>query len=78
MISPPCGMWRLHGPSRFPPRSGFRFPFFIVAHLNDPMTGGYLVHRMYLKNKRLRDLGWMITYMPSGSRWMDTYLGAAR
>jgi hypothetical protein len=40
------------------------------------MTGGYLVHRMYLKNKRLRDFGWMITYMPSASRWMDTYLGA--
>ncbi len=54
----------------------FTFPFFIVAHLNDPMTGGYLVHRMYLKNKRLRDFGWMITYMPSASRWMDTYLGA--
>jgi hypothetical protein len=53
----------------------FTFPFFIVAHLNDPMTGGYLVHRMYLKNKRLRDFGWMITYMPSASRWMDTYLG---
>ncbi|MGD8363023.1 MAG: hypothetical protein PVJ04_16470 [Gemmatimonadota bacterium] len=54
----------------------FTFPFFIVAHLNDPMTGGYLVHRMYFKNKRLRDFGWMITYMPSASRWMDTYLGA--
>jgi hypothetical protein len=54
----------------------FVFPFFIIAHLNEPMTGGYLVHRMYLKNSRLRDFGWMITYMPSASRWMDTYLGA--
>jgi hypothetical protein len=54
----------------------FVFPFFIVAHLNDPMTGGYLVHRMYFKNKKLRDFGWMVTYMPSASRWMDTYLGA--
>jgi hypothetical protein len=54
----------------------FTFPFFIVAHLTDPMTGGYLVHRMYFKNERLRDFGWTITYMPSASRWMDSYLGA--
>lgn len=54
----------------------FVFPFFVVAHLNAPMTGGYLVHRMYLKNKGLKDFGWMVTYMPSASRWMDTYIGA--
>jgi len=54
----------------------FVFPFFIVAHLTDPMTGGYVVHRMYLKGDRLKNFGWMITYMPSASRWMDSYLGA--
>jgi hypothetical protein len=54
----------------------FVFPFFVVAHLTDPMAGGYLVHRVYLKNRNLRDFGWMITYMPSASRWVDTYLGA--
>jgi len=54
----------------------FTFPFFIVAHLTDPMTGGYLVHRMYLKDKGFRDFGWMITYMASASRWMGTYVGA--
>jgi len=54
----------------------FVFPFFVVAHLHEPMTGGYLVHRMYLKGRKLRDFGWMITYMPSASRWMDTYVGA--
>jgi hypothetical protein len=52
------------------------FPFFVIAHLNDPMTGGYLVHRMYFKDENLRDWGWMITYMPSASRWIDTYIGA--
>ena len=54
----------------------FVFPFFIVAHLNDPMTGGYVVHRMYLKGQGLANLGWTITYMPSASRWVDTYIGA--
>ncbi len=54
----------------------FVFPFFVVAHLNFPMTGGYVVHRMYLKDDRLRDFGWMLTYMPSASRWVDTYFGA--
>jgi hypothetical protein len=55
---------------------GLVFPFFVVSHLIEPMTGGYLVHRMHLKDSQLRDFGWMVTYMPSASRWMDTYLGA--
>jgi hypothetical protein len=54
----------------------FVFPLLVIAHVNDPMTGGYLVHRMYFKGKNLADFGWMITYMPSASRWMDGYLGA--
>jgi len=54
----------------------FVFPLLVLAHVNEPMTGGYLVHRMYFKNKGLSDFGWMITYMPSASRWMDVYLGA--
>jgi len=55
---------------------GLVFPLFIVAHLNDPMTGGYLLHRMHFKDKGLRDWGWQIMYMPSASRWLDTYLAA--
>jgi hypothetical protein len=54
----------------------FVFPLLVVAHVNDPMTGGYLLHRVYFKNHGLKDFGWMITYMPSASRWMDGYLGA--
>jgi len=54
----------------------FVFPFFIVKNLEDPMTGGWLVHRMYLTDKNLRDFGWQIMYAPSASRWFDTYIGA--
>jgi hypothetical protein len=54
----------------------FVFPFFVVKHLTDAMTGGYIVHRMYLKDENLRDFGWMLLYTPSASRWMDTYLAA--
>jgi len=52
------------------------FPFFIVKHMNEPMTGGYLLHRMYLQSPGLDDFGWMILYTPSASRWLDTYLSA--
>ena len=51
------------------------FPFFIVKHLEDPMTGGYILQRMYLTDAG-RDFGWMALYTPSASRWLDTYLAA--
>lgn len=54
----------------------FVFPFFIIKNLEDPMTGGFLVHRVYLKDQGLRDFGWMVMYAPSASRWLDTYLAA--
>lgn len=54
----------------------FAFPFFVVGHLNDPMTGGYIVHRMWLADTRLRDFGWQLLYTKSASRWLDTYLAA--
>jgi hypothetical protein len=38
------------------------------------MTGGYVLHRMYLKNQKLRDFGWTLLYTNSASRWMDPYL----
>jgi hypothetical protein len=52
------------------------FPFFVVNHLLEPMTGGYLLHRIYLQGPELKDFGWMLLYTPSASRWMDTYLAA--
>ncbi len=59
-------------------RLGFSwaFPFFIVRNLEVPMTGGYLLQRMYLKGNNLRDFGWMGLYTPSASRWIDVYLAA--
>jgi hypothetical protein len=54
----------------------FVFPFFIFKNLEDPMAGGFLVHRMYLKDQHLRDFGWMIMYAPSASRWIDSYFAA--
>ncbi|MGH9260892.1 MAG: VOC family protein, partial [Acidimicrobiales bacterium] len=31
-----------------------------------PMTGGYILHRMYLTDVEWRDFGWMALYTPSG------------
>jgi len=54
----------------------FVFPFFVVKVLEEPMAGGYLSHRMYFKDKDMRDFGWMLHYTPSASRWIDTYVSA--
>lgn len=48
-------------------------PLLLVKNVEAPMAGGYLVHRLYLKDQGLRDLGWMLMYTPSASRWFDTY-----
>ena len=58
-------------------RVGFSwvFPLFIVKNFEDPLTGGFIVWRMYLKDK-FRDFGWMLLYTPSASRWIDTYVAA--
>ena len=52
------------------------FPFFIVRNLQVPMSGGYVLHRMYLTGDRLQDFGWMAMYANSASRWFDTYFAA--
>lgn len=52
------------------------FPFFVVKHLEDPMTGGYILQRMYVQGENWRDFGWAALYTPSASRWLDTYLSA--
>ena len=64
--------YRYDGHSGF----AFAFPFFIIKHFEDPMAGGWIVHRMYLKDQGLRDFGWMLMYAPSASRWVDGYLSA--
>lgn len=52
------------------------FPLFILKHFNDPVSGGWLLNRMYFKDKRLRDFSWQLLYSPSASRWFDQYLSA--
>jgi hypothetical protein len=52
------------------------FPFFVVKHLEDPLSGGYIVQRMYATASGRREFGWMALYTPSASRWHDTYLAA--
>ena len=59
-------------------KAGFvwSFPFLIFKHLEDPMTGGYILQRMYVEGPHLSDFGWTALYTPSASRWLDTYLSA--
>jgi hypothetical protein len=56
------------------------FPLFIVKNFNEPLAGGWLVNRVYLKDHRLRDFGYNILYTHSASRWIDGYfsLGVER
>ena len=54
----------------------FVFPGLVVKHIEEPMTGGYILHRIYFKDPGLRDFGWQLMYTPSASRWLDTSLGA--
>ena len=54
----------------------FVFPFFIVKNFEVGLSGGFIVHRMYLKDEDLRDFGWQAMYTPSASRWFDTYFAA--
>jgi hypothetical protein len=56
------------------PGISFVFPFFIVKNLEEPLAGGYIMHRVYLQDSGLRDIGWMLLYTPSASRWFDTYV----
>jgi hypothetical protein len=52
------------------------FPFMVGKNLTVPMTGGYVLHRMYLKGHQLSDFGWTLLYANSASRWMDPYIAA--
>jgi hypothetical protein len=54
----------------------FTFPLLIVKNFEDPLTGGFIVNRMYLKDFSPTDFGWQLLYTPSASRWLDGYLAA--
>jgi hypothetical protein len=61
---------------RYDGTAGFAaaFPLLIFKNVSEPLSGGYLVNRLYTSDKNLRDWGWMVMYTPSGSRWFDEYL----
>jgi hypothetical protein len=52
------------------------FPLLIVKNVQEPLGGGWLVHRLYVKDKGLRDFGWLLHYTTSASRWVDGYAAA--
>jgi hypothetical protein len=52
------------------------FPLLLVKNFEDPLGGGFIVQRVYMKGKGLTDFGWGLLYTPSASRWFDTYLAA--
>ncbi len=49
------------------------FPLLILRNFNDPVSGGWLVNRIYLKDEDFRDFGYNIIYTSSASRWIDGY-----
>lgn len=53
--------------------AAFAFPLLLVRNVEDPIGGGFIVHRVYLTRGKV---GWMALYTPSASRWFDTYLAA--
>ena len=50
------------------------FPLLIVKNITEPMSGGWLVNRIYLQDHRLRDFGYNVLYTTSASRWFDGYI----
>jgi len=56
------------------PGLAIAFPLLVFKNVHEPLTGGYLVNRMYFKDEKLHDWGWMMMYTPSASRWFDQYL----
>jgi len=55
------------------PGISFAFPLLVVKSVTDPVAGGWLVNRIYLKDHKLRDFSWNVLYTSSASRWLDGY-----
>jgi hypothetical protein len=49
------------------------FPLFIVKNFYVPVSGGWLVNRVYFTDKGFRDIGYNVIYTSSASRWIDGY-----
>ena len=52
------------------------FPLLVLKNVPEPLTGGYLVNRIFLRGSKPVDFGWQVMYTPSASRWFDQYLAA--
>ena len=63
---------------RYDGKSGFSFsfPLLIVKNVEEPLAGGFILHRIYFQDHNLRDFGWMLHYTRSASRWADGYFSA--
>ena len=48
-------------------------PLFIIRHFEEPLSGGYIVNRLYFKDFTLNEIGYNLLYTPSASRWFDGY-----
>ena len=57
------------------PGLAIAFPLLVVKNVQEPMSAGYFVNRVYFRD-RFKDWGWMVMYTPSASRWFDQYLAA--
>jgi len=51
----------------------FVFPLLILKNVEDPVGGGWLLNRIILKDKKMRDFSWNLLYTTSASRWIDGY-----
>ncbi len=51
----------------------FNFPLFILKNFEEPMSGGWIVNRLYFKDTNLRDIGYNLLYTTSASRWVGGY-----
>lgn len=63
---------------RYDQQSGFSaiVPMFILKNFSEPISGGWIVNRIYFKDYQLRDFAWNLMFAPSASRWIDTYFAA--
>lgn len=52
------------------------FPLLIVKNVETPLIGGWMVNRIYLQGKNLKDFGYNVLITPSASRFMDPYFSA--
>ena len=52
------------------------FPLLVLKNVPEPLSGGYLVNRFFVRGSKPVDFGWQVMYTPSASRWFDQYLSA--